>query len=73
MTDQSGAGGANKGTLGSAPPLTGESMGGEDEVARQASCLATPFVLRSQDDFRLAHFQQMQRLAQEREMVLQLR
>jgi hypothetical protein len=60
-------------TLPTAPSLRGESTAETDEEARQASCLATPYVLRSEDDFRMAHVQQMQRLVQEREVTLQLR
>eukprot|EP00884_Botryococcus_braunii_P021330 jgi/Botrbrau1/7881/Bobra.9_2s0055.1 len=65
--------GDNSSGLPVAPPLRDDGTTETDEEERQASCLAIPFVLRSEDDFRMAHIQQTQRLAQEREVVLQLR
>eukprot|EP00884_Botryococcus_braunii_P022934 jgi/Botrbrau1/9324/Bobra.0086s0008.1 len=56
-----------------APPLRDDSFTDLKDDFDEASCLATPFLLESEESFRLAHVQQMQRLAQESEIEVQLR
>jgi hypothetical protein len=56
-----------------APPLKDKSFTDKEEEFEHASCLATPLLLESEEHFRLAHVQQIQRLAQESEAAVQLR